>query len=59
MQCKNTGCWDASPSQDLSLHGIELVTFTHAQLNFQSVVGIIVKEKKPLWITNSAFDGVP
>ena len=37
--------WDASPSQDLSLHGVEPVTFTHAQLNFHSVVGIIVKEK--------------
>lgn len=37
--------WDASASQDLGLHGVEPVTFTHSKLYFHSVVWIIVKEK--------------
>lgn len=37
--------WDAGTSQDLGLHGVEPVTFTHSKLYFHSVVWIIVKEK--------------
>lgn len=36
---------DAGTSQDLGLHGVESVTFTHSKLYFHSVVGVIVKEK--------------
>lgn len=36
---------DASASQDLGLHSVEPVTFTHSKFYFHSVVWIIVKEK--------------
>lgn len=37
--------WDASPRQDLGLHGVEPVALTHAELDLHSVVWIVVKEK--------------
>lgn len=37
--------WDAGSGQNFSLHGVEPFTFTDAQLDLHSVVGVVLVEE--------------